>query len=55
MRGSTGYGKSFTELDNGFLRENTYKDIGSLFDWIANQAEVDAKRVMVTGGSTAGT
>ncbi len=38
VRGSTGYGKSFTQLDNGFLRENTYKDIGALLDWIATQA-----------------
>jgi dipeptidyl aminopeptidase/acylaminoacyl peptidase len=54
VRGSTGYGKSFTELDNGFLREGTYKDIGALFDWIAAQPELDAGRVMVTGGSYGG-
>jgi dipeptidyl aminopeptidase/acylaminoacyl peptidase len=54
VRGSTGYGKNFTELDNGFLRENTYKDIGSLFDWIGTQAELDAKRILVTGGSYGG-
>src|ERR1700739_529790 len=34
VRGSTGYGKSFTLLDNGFLRKDTYKDINALFDWI---------------------
>jgi dipeptidyl aminopeptidase/acylaminoacyl peptidase len=54
VRGSTGYGKSFTELDNGFLREGTYKDIGALFDWIAAQPELDASRLMVTGGSYGG-
>lgn len=54
VRGSTGYGKSFTELDNGFLREGTYKDVGTLFDWIAAQPELDAHRVMVTGGSYGG-
>lgn len=54
VRGSMGYGKTFTELDNGFLRENTYKDIGALFDWMAKQPELDAKRVMVTGGSYGG-
>jgi len=54
VRGSTGYGKSFTELDNGFLREGTYKDIGALFDWIAMQPELDAERIMVTGGSYGG-
>jgi len=54
VRGSTGYGKTFTQLDNGFLREGTYKDIGALFDWIATQPELDARRVMVTGGSYGG-
>ena len=54
VRGSTGYGKTFTQLDNGFLREGTYKDIGALFDWIATQSELDARRVMVTGGSYGG-
>jgi dipeptidyl aminopeptidase/acylaminoacyl peptidase len=54
VRGSIGYGKTFTQLDNGFLRENTYKDIGALFDWIASQSELDANRVMVTGGSYGG-
>ncbi len=54
VRGSMGYGKTFTQLDNGFLRENTYKDIGALFDWIGAQPELDAKRVMVTGGSYGG-
>ncbi len=54
VRGSTGYGKSFTELDNGFLREGTYKDIGALFDWISTQPELDSNRIMVTGGSYGG-
>src|SRR5215469_4426796 len=34
VRGSTGYGKTFTLLDNGYQREDTYKDINALFDWI---------------------
>ncbi len=54
VRGSEGYGKTFTELDNGFQREDTYKDIGALFDWISARPELDAKRVMVTGGSYGG-
>lgn len=54
VRGSTGYGKTFTQLDNGFLREHTYQDIGALFDWIAAQPELDAKRILVTGGSYGG-
>jgi dipeptidyl aminopeptidase/acylaminoacyl peptidase len=54
VRGYMGYGKTFTQLDNGFKREDTYKDIGALFDWIGKQSELDAKRVMVTGGSYGG-
>src|SRR5208282_5147695 len=49
IRGSTGFGKKFTSLDNGLLRENAYKDIGTLLDWIGTQPDLDANRVMVTG------
>jgi dipeptidyl aminopeptidase/acylaminoacyl peptidase len=54
VRGSTGYGKSFVKLDNGLKREDTIKDIGALLDWIGRQPELDASRVMVTGGSYGG-
>lgn len=54
VRGSMGYGKTFTQLDNGFKREDTYKDIGALFDWMGGQNDLDAKRVLVTGGSYGG-
>ncbi len=54
MRGSTGYGKTFLSLDNGLKREDSVKDIGSLLEWIAKQPELDATRVMVTGGSYGG-
>ena len=54
VRGSTGYGKTFVKLDNGFLREGTYKDIASLIDWISTRPDLDADRIMVTGGSYGG-
>lgn len=54
VRGSTGYGKTFQNLDNGRLREDSVKDIGALLDWIAKQPGLDASRVMVTGGSYGG-
>lgn len=54
VRGSTGYGKTFTDLDNGMKREESVKDIGALFDWIAQQPSLDKDRVMVTGGSYGG-
>jgi len=54
VRGSTGYGKAFQKLDNGFLREGSYKDINSLLDWIQTQPDLDAGKVMITGGSYGG-
>jgi dipeptidyl aminopeptidase/acylaminoacyl peptidase len=54
VRGSSGYGKTFLDLDNGYKREESVKDIGALLDWIATQPELDADRVMVTGGSYGG-
>jgi dipeptidyl aminopeptidase/acylaminoacyl peptidase len=54
VRGSTGYGKTFSLLDNGFKREDTYKDINALFDWIGTRPDLDAERVAVTGGSYGG-
>jgi dipeptidyl aminopeptidase/acylaminoacyl peptidase len=54
VRGSTGYGKTFSLLDNGFKREDTYKDINALFDWIGAQPGLDSDRIAVTGGSYGG-
>ena len=54
VRGASGFGTTFLTLDNGFLREDTYKDIGALLDWIGSQTRLDSKRVMVTGGSYGG-
>ncbi len=54
VRGSSGYGKSFLKLDNGRLREDSVKDIGALIDWIATRPDLDASRIMVTGGSYGG-
>lgn len=54
VRGSAGYGKNYLKLDNGFLREDSVKDIGALLDWIATQNDFDASRVLVAGGSYGG-
>lgn len=54
VRGSAGFGKSFVKLDNGLLRLDSVKDIGSLLDWIAESPNLDSNRVMVTGGSYGG-
>jgi dipeptidyl aminopeptidase/acylaminoacyl peptidase len=54
VRGSSGYGKTYLQLDNGVLREDSVRDIGALLDWIATQPELDAERVIVYGGSYGG-
>jgi dipeptidyl aminopeptidase/acylaminoacyl peptidase len=54
VRGSTGYGKTFLKLDNGFKREDAIKDIGALLDWIKTQSYLDSDRVLVTGVSYGG-
>jgi len=50
VRGSSGYGKSFLKLDNGMLRDDSVKDIGSLLVWIGVQPAFDRERVFVMGG-----
>ena len=54
VRGSTGYGKEYLNLDNGVKREDSVKDIGALLDWIKTQPSLDASRIMITGGSYGG-
>jgi dipeptidyl aminopeptidase/acylaminoacyl peptidase len=54
VRGSSGYGKTFLKLDNGYLREDSVKDIEALLDWIATQPDLDSDRILVTGGSYGG-
>lgn len=54
VRGSTGYGRSYTLLDNADKREDSVKDIGALLDWIATQPDLDEHRVALVGGSYGG-
>lgn len=54
VRGSTGYGKTFLKLDNGMHRDDTYKDIGALLDWVKQNPSLDGGRIMITGGSYGG-
>ena len=54
VRGSSGYGKTYLNLDNGEDREDAVKDIGALLVWIGAAADLDAKRVFVSGGSYGG-
>lgn len=54
VRGSAGYGKTYLQLDNAQLREDSVKDIGALLDWIGQQPELDSSRIAVQGGSYGG-
>src|SRR5205085_1067135 len=51
IRGSSGLGKTFLNLDNGLLREDAYKDVGALLNWIKTGPDLDADRIMVSGVS----
>ena len=54
VRGSTGYGRRYADLDNAEKREDSVKDIGALLDWIAAQPNLDKNRVAVYGQSYGG-
>ena len=54
VRGSTGYGKYFVDLDNGNRRVDSVKDIGATLNWISRQPDLEPRRVAVYGGSYGG-
>jgi len=54
IRGSTGYGKSFADLDNGPAREDALRDLGALLVWVGMQRELDHAHVAVMGQSYGG-
>jgi len=54
VRGSTGYGKTFVQLDNGMKRMDSVRDIETLLDWVKTRPDLDADRIMITGGSYGG-
>jgi dipeptidyl aminopeptidase/acylaminoacyl peptidase len=54
VRGSSGFGKKFVNLDNGPLRVNAVKDIKACVDYLVNNHIADPKRIGITGGSYGG-
>ena len=54
VRGSSGYGKAFLDLDNGLRREDAVRDVGALLVWIKTQPDLDSDRVLVEGASYGG-
>lgn len=54
VRGSTGYGRTFTHLDDVRLREDSVKDGAAAVKWLVESGTADSKRVVVMGGSYGG-
>ncbi len=55
VRGSTGYGKTFTHLDDVRKREDSVKDLAYAVQWLKTPAGgADPKRIAVMGGSYGG-
>ena len=54
VRGSTGYGKTFTHLDDVEKREDSVKDLAYAVEWLKTSGGADPKRIAVTGGSYGG-
>jgi len=54
VRGSSGFGKTFVNLDNGSLRFNAIKDIQACVDYVVKAGIADPKRIGIMGGSYGG-
>ena len=53
VRGSTGYGKTYTHLDDVEKREDSVKDLAAAHEWLKRSGS-DPKRIAVIGGSYGG-
>ncbi|MFB7639854.1 S9 family peptidase [Peribacillus butanolivorans] len=54
VRGSTGYGKTYTHLDDVRKRMDSVRDLVSLVDWLKTEGSADPNRVAIMGGSYGG-
>jgi len=54
VRGSTGYGKSWTDLDNKDFGGGPLKDVVASKNWMVQNAGVAADKVAIVGGSYGG-
>ena len=54
IRGSSGFGKRFVNLDNGALRADANRDIKASADFLVEAGIGDAKRLGIMGGSYGG-
>jgi dipeptidyl aminopeptidase/acylaminoacyl peptidase len=54
VRGSSGFGKEFVNLDNGALRTNGIKDIEACYNYVVESGFADKSKVGIMGGSYGG-
>lgn len=54
VRGSSGFGKRFVNLDNGPLRVDAVRDIKACADFLVSRKIADPKRLGIMGGSYGG-
>ena len=54
VRGSTGYGKTYTHLDDVRKREDSVKDLAAAVEWLKTSGGADPRHVAVMGGSYGG-
>jgi dipeptidyl aminopeptidase/acylaminoacyl peptidase len=55
VRGSSGYGKTFVNLDNGpYRRENAVRDVGTFLDALQKDNRIDSQRIALMGDSYGG-
>ncbi|KAB2332102.1 S9 family peptidase [Cytobacillus depressus] len=54
IRGSTGYGKTYTHLDDVRKRMDALKDLIFLVEWLKGDENIDTNKIAVMGGSYGG-
>ena len=54
VRGSTGYGKEYSHLDDVQNRMNSVEDLAAAARWLQRQPGIDRERLVVYGGSYGG-
>ncbi|WP_336338035.1 S9 family peptidase [Haloarcula brevis] len=54
VRGSTGYGKAYTHLDDVEKRMDSVRDVRAGVDWLHDHPAVDPDRIVAMGGSYGG-
>jgi dipeptidyl aminopeptidase/acylaminoacyl peptidase len=54
VRGSTGYGKTYSHLDDVRKRMDSIKDLTSLVDWLKDEGNADPGKIAIMGRSYGG-